>query len=116
MEIITEEYSIKYDAETTTINWQGIMRLDTKECKPIAQFLDKVAALKPAQITFDLRKLEGLNSSGITTLGRFLFNVGRKKTTELLIKGDHEIVWQEHSVKHFKKLVPKLLFEWETEN
>jgi len=116
MEITTENYSIRYDAETTTIHWQGIMRLDAKEYKAIAQFLEKIAALEPSQITFNLQELEALNSSGITTLGRFLFNLGRKKTTQLLIQGDQDIAWQAHSVKHFQKLVPHLQFEWKTEN
>lgn len=113
MEITTEDYSVKYDADTATVHWQGIMRLDSKEYKSIAQFLEKIAALELPQITLDLRELEALNSSGITTLGRFLFNVGRKKTTKLLIQGDQDVAWQENSVKHFQKLVPKLQFEWE---
>lgn len=112
MEIKAKDYSIRYDAETATLCWQGIMRLGTQEYKPIVQFLEEVAALNPPQLTFDLRELNALNSSGITTLGRFLFNVSRKKTTQLLIQASQNIAWQENSVKHFRKLAPELQFEW----
>lgn len=113
MEIKTQDYSIQYDAETATIHWQGIMRLGTQEYKPIMQFLEEIAALNPPKIVFNLRELNALNSSGITTLGRFLFNVGRKQTIPLIIQATQDIAWQENSVKHFQKLVPKLQFEWE---
>jgi hypothetical protein len=113
MEITNKDYSVIYDAEMAIIHWQGIMRLDSDEAKSIAQFLDKIVALEPPQITLDLRKLKALNSSGISTLGRFLFNAGRKKATQLLIQSTQNVAWQKNSVKHFQKLVPKLQFEWE---
>ncbi len=112
-EITTEDYSIKYDAETATIHWQGAMRLNTHEYKPIAQWLEQVLALEPPQITLNLRELEALNSSGVTMLGRFVFKAGRKKMIPLVIQADQDIAWQDNSVKQFKKLVPKLQFEWE---
>lgn len=113
MEIKTENYHLQYDAKTNTIYWHGIMRLGTQEYKPIVQFLEEIAALEPPQITFNLLGLTALNSSGITTLGRFLFNVSRKKTIHLIIQATQDIAWQENSIKHFQKLVPKLQFKWE---
>jgi hypothetical protein len=62
MEIITEDYSIQYDAKTNTIYWQGIMRLNTKQYQPIVEFFEKIAALKPSRLVFELQKLRALNS------------------------------------------------------
>ena len=112
MDIVTEDYSIKYDAETTTIHWQGVMRLNGKEYDPIAELLNEVAALEPSKITLNLRKLEGLNSSGITMLGKFIFKLAKKKTIELLIQGGNQMIWQKKSVKNFQRLMPKLQLEW----
>ena len=112
MEITTEDYSVKYDAETATIYWRGIMRLNKEEYKSIAQLMEKIAALEPAQMTFNFLELEILNSLGIATLGRFLLNVSKKKTIQLLIQATKDIAWQENSIKNLKKLVPKLQFEW----
>ena len=113
MDIVTEEYSIKYDAETSTINWQGVMRLNGKEYNPIAELLNQVAALEPSKITLNLQALEGLNSSGITMLGKFIFQIAKKKTIELLIQCGNQMTWQKKSVKNFKRLMPKLQIEWD---
>ncbi|OQY53006.1 MAG: hypothetical protein DRR08_24655 [Candidatus Parabeggiatoa sp. nov. 2] len=114
MEITTKEYSVKYDAQTATIHWQGAMRLSDKEYEPIKQLLNKVAALELPQITLDLRKLQALNSSGITTLGKFILSLNDKKTTQLLIQASKKIAWQKRSVVNFKRLMRRhLQVEWE---
>ncbi len=115
MDIIDDddEYSIKYDAETTTISWQGIMRLDSSRYKTITQFLKEVVALQPSQLILDLRKLEAFNSSGVTMLARFLLTTGKKVAIPLILKATQDIPWQNNSIKHFQKLVPKLQIEWE---
>ncbi len=112
MEIITEEYSIKYDVATATITWQGIMRLNGKEYAPLTTLLNDVMAQEPTQITFNLQGLKALNSSGITMLGRFVFGLQKKKTIQLLMQGSKDIAWQKKSVKNFQRLMPKLQFEW----
>ena len=113
MDIITEDYSIKYDTETSTIHWQGIMRLNGKEYNPIAELLNEIAALEPSKITLNLQQLEGLNSSGITMLGKFIFKLAKKKTIGLLIQCSKKITWQQKSVKNFQRLMPKLQIEWD---
>ncbi|MEN8216931.1 MAG: hypothetical protein ABFS56_11285 [Pseudomonadota bacterium] len=113
MEITTEQYSIKYDAETAAIHCQGILRLNGKEYEPIAHLLNQVAALEPPRITLNLRELKANNSSGITMLGKFVFVVAKKKTIQLLIQGTQKIAWQKKSVMNFQRLMPKLQLEWE---
>ena len=113
MDIVTEDYSIKYDTETSTIHWEGVMRLNGTEYNPIAELFNQVAALEPSKITLDLQALEGLNSSGITMLGKVIFKIAKKKTIELLIQCGSKMTWQKKSVKNFKRLMPKLQIEWD---
>jgi hypothetical protein len=113
MEIATKDCNVKYDAQTATIHWEGPMRLSDKEYEPIEQLLNKVAALELPQVTVDLRKLQALNSSGITTLGKFILSLNEKKTTELLIQATKKIAWQRRSVQNFRRLMRHLQVEWE---
>lgn len=115
MEITTRKYSLKYDRETNTIYWEGVMRLDGfQEYEPITQLLNQVAALEPVLITLNIRKLKALNSSGISVLGRFIFNMDKKQTTEsVVMQTSKKIIWQKKWAKNFQLLVPSLQFEWE---
>ena len=112
MEIIAKEYSIKYNTETTTVYWQGVMRLNGKEYEPIAKLLDDVLALNPPMITLNLQELDALNSSGISMLGRFVFAIGKKKTIQLIVQGAEDISWQKKWVNNFQRLMPSLQLEW----
>ena len=112
MEIITKEYTIKYDTETDTIYWKGFMRLNGKEYDPILQLLNKVAAQEPPQITLNLQYLEALNSSGISMLGRFVFSLAKKKTSQLIVHGAKNVIWQRKWVVNFQRLMPSLQLEW----
>jgi hypothetical protein len=112
MEITTNEYNIKYDEQTATICWQGIMRLNHKEYEPIGELLEHVASLDLPRITLNLQQLTALNSSGVTLLGKFIFDLNRKKTVEVVMLGDDQIAWQKKSVKNFRRLMPKIQFEW----
>ncbi|RKZ78641.1 MAG: hypothetical protein DRR19_26100 [Candidatus Parabeggiatoa sp. nov. 1] len=113
MEITTKDYSVKYDAQTATIHWEGFMRLNSHEFEPIEQLLHQVATLELPQITVDLRKLQAINSSGITMLGKFVLTLDYKKITQLLIQASEQIAWQKRSVANFKRLMPNLQIERE---
>ncbi|TGO02979.1 hypothetical protein PN36_15200 [Candidatus Thiomargarita nelsonii] len=115
LEIITKKYSVKYDTETNTIYWQGVIRLEGfKEYEPITQLLEKVATLEPLRMTLNIRKLKALNSSGISVLGRFLFNLENKTTIpSMVMQSSKNIIWQKKWAKNFQLLLPTLQFEWE---
>ena len=50
MEIVTEDYSIKYDAETITIHWEGVMRLNGKEYDPISELFNEIGKSNAASV------------------------------------------------------------------
>ncbi len=115
MGIVTKKYIVEYDRETSTLYWQGVIRLeDLEDYQAITQLLNEVVALEPSHMTLNIRKLKALNSSGISVLGRFLFNMGeQKKTQSMVMQSTKKISWQKKWAKNFQHLMPSLLFEWE---
>jgi len=115
LEIITKKYSVKYDRETDTLYWHGVIRLESIQgYEPLRQLLNQVVALEPLRMTLNIRKLKVLNSSGLSTLGRFIFNIDQKKTTQsIVVQSTNKIAWQKKWAKNFQRLVPTLQIEWE---
>ncbi len=114
MEIKTDDYSVLYDAATETISCQGSLRLSgMEEYAPIVQLLNELADKEPSTITLDLRKLEFLNSSGISMLSKFAIRVRQKRQVTMVVKGSKGIPWQGKSLKNLQRLMPKLALELE---
>ncbi len=114
MEIKTEDYHISYDTETTTINYEGILRLSgMDEYAPIVQLFNQVLDQEPSLVTFNLRQLQFLNSSGINVLSKFVIKVRQKKTIRMVIKGSKKILWQGKSLKNLQRLMPNLQLDLE---
>lgn len=113
-EIQGEDYSIQYDRESVTVSFKGELSLgDPAEYAPIVELLDSVANPEPPTITLNLKKLEFVNSSGISMLSKFVISVRKKKTIQLLVLGSHDVPWQQKSLKNLEKLLPTLKLELE---
>lgn len=114
MDIKTNDYSIWYDPTTTTLHFQGLLRLPgIPDYEPIIQFLNDLTGQPPATITMNLIELKFLNSSGMSILSRFVIDVRKQKTTQLIVKGSQSISWQEKSLYNWQRLMPTLKLEWE---
>lgn len=112
MEIKTEDYSVWYETATTTVNFQGLLRLaGIPDYEPIIQLLNDVTEQEPQTITMNLRELKFLNSSGMSVLSRFVIGVRKKKTIHLVVKGSHDISWQEKSLNNWQRLMPTLTLD-----
>jgi hypothetical protein len=113
-EVKGEDYIIQYDRESVTISFQGELSLGgPADYAPIVELLDEVANPEPSMITLNLKKLEFLNSSGISMLSKFVISVRKKKTIQLLVLGSNEVPWQQKSLKNLEKLLPTLKLELE---
>lgn len=112
MDINTEEYSILHDAASNTIVIQGFLRLDgMEEYQPIMDIL--LGALENAQdLTIDVKDLEFLNSSGISTLSMFVVKVRERKDVHLTLIGSESVLWQTKSLKNLQRLMPSLTLEY----
>ena len=114
MDIIHDDYQVRYDAATATVSCQGSFRLrGTEEYAPILQVLTAAAAAQPATLRLDLRTLQFLHSSGINTLAKFVLHARQYHTMQVVMKGSHHFPWQEKSLKNFQRLLPALQLEIE---
>ncbi len=109
MEIKTEDYSITYDADATTIFCKGSLLLASEEYEPILQLLNTAAEQQSdTPLTLDVKELEFLNSSGINTFTKFVINVRRKQKPPLVAVGYADLPWQDRLLKNMRRLLPSL--------
>jgi len=114
MEIKGEKYNIAYDAENAAISCSGTLDFRGKEgYKEMAALLEEAVNAESPDIILDIRKLEFLNSSGITTLGGFIIKIRKKGASHLTIRGSKKYSWQARSVKGLQKLLPSMNQEFE---
>ena len=114
MDIIHNDYQVRYDAATATVRCQGAFRLrGTEEYAPILQVLTTAADAQPATLTLDLRTLQFLNSSGINALAKFVLHARQYHRMQVVIKGSQLFPWQGKSLKNFQRLLPGLHLEIE---
>lgn len=111
MEIKTDDYTVQYLTDTSTVLFKGFLRLDgMEEYQPIMDLL--LAAIEAApKCVVDLRELEFLNSSGISMLSMFVVKV-RQKGVQLTFQGSDAILWQTKSLKNLQRLMPDLTLEF----
>jgi hypothetical protein len=114
MEINEQDYKIIYDPQTAFLHFEGTLRLiGVHAYEEIVQLLDQVVESEPPIITINMRKMRILNSSGITTLAKFVIKVNKKKNIGIIIQGSKKIAWQKDSLTNLKRLMPRLQLEWE---
>ena len=108
-EIKGTDFAVQYDPDATKVDFSGLLSLGgAKEYAPINDLLNKIVDEEPAEMTLDLRKLEFLNSSGISMLSKFVLGLRKKKGTQLIILGSEDMPWQGKSLKNLQKFLPSL--------
>jgi len=111
-EIKGEDYIVKYDPESTTIDFEGELSLGgPSEYEPITTLLNEVAKTNPATMTLNLRQLGFLNSSGISMLSKFVMGLRKHKGTQLVVLGSNDQPWQGKSLQNLVRLLPGLKLE-----
>jgi hypothetical protein len=97
--------TLQFDSSTNTMTFSGSMRLaNMKEYDQISHFLKEHIHASTQHATLDLKELQFLNSSGITTLSLFILNCKKASGPGLKVLGNNEISWQQKSLINFKKL------------
>lgn len=104
-----EDYKVKFDADSATIHFKGVLSLSgSVEYGPIANLLNDIAESDPPSMTLDVKELEFLNSSGISMLSKFVLGMRKKPTIQFIVLGSTEIPWQGKSLKNLERLLPSL--------
>lgn len=97
--------TITFDESKSLIIFKGSMRLaNMKEYAGVSKFLKESASTSNEELTLDLKDLEFLNSSGITTLSLFILNCKKSGFPKIKVLGSETISWQKKSISNFKKL------------
>jgi len=108
----TEDYNIWYELESSTVFFQGFLRLDgMEEYQSVMDLLLSVLE-HSAMFTLNLRELEFLNSSGISMLSMFVVKARERGDVSLILQGSDQILWQTKSLKNLQRLMPTLKLEY----
>jgi hypothetical protein len=108
-EVKGDDYEVQYDPASATIYFRGAISLGgPKQYAPIVNLLNESADLDPRTLTINLKELEFLNSSGISTLSKFVVGMRKKRGTQLIVLGSKKMPWQSKSLKNLERLLPGL--------
>lgn len=111
-EIKHENYHVTYNPDSATVTLAGSLRLQgDEEYAPLLKRLYTVAEAQPEQITLDICALRFLNSSGISTLSKFVLQVRKLNSSRMLVKGSSTFPWQQKSFRNFQRFLPGLELE-----
>ena len=106
-----DNFTIEFDHETATVVFDGSIRLWKQEdYDRILQFLVDIHELNLDRIQMDFRSLEFLNSSGISTLCRFIFAARKADKMDVHIIGNPDFIWQKKSFLNLTKLWDRVTF------
>lgn len=106
-----ELYSAHYDPGAGVVSLKGTLRLNgMQEYAPVVALMSR-ALDAHTELTLDLTELDFLNSSGITTLSRFVIDCRNRKTVTLTIRGSSQVAWQGKSLPNLQRLMPTLVME-----
>lgn len=112
MEIKTEDYRVWHEPDSSTIFFQGFLRLNGMEgYQPIMELLLKTVEQSP-HFSLNFCELEFLNSSGISMLSMFVVKVRERGNVEMILQGSDKILWQTKSLKNLQRLMPSLKLEF----
>ncbi len=112
MEIKTEDYQVWYEPNSSTIFFQGFLRLNGMEgYQPVMDLLLQVIEQSP-KFSLNFCELEFLNSSGISMLSMFVVKARGKGNVEMVLQGSDKILWQTKSLKNLQRLMPSLKLEF----
>ncbi|HEY9613390.1 MAG TPA: hypothetical protein V6C93_28875 [Allocoleopsis sp.] len=108
-EIQGEDYEVQYEPESNTVYFRGAIALGgPRDYAPIVTLLNEVADLKQPIMTLNLKELAFLNSSGISTLSKFVLGMRKKRGIQLVVLGSKKMPWQNKSLKNLERLLPGL--------
>jgi hypothetical protein len=112
VEIKTDDYTVEYQTDCTTVFLKGFLRLPgMPEYESIMNLLLDAIEDMP-MLTLNLQELEFLNSSGISMLSMFVVKVRNQGQSQLVIQGSNQVLWQTKSLRNLQRLMPSLKLEF----
>jgi len=104
-----KDYSVAFEEAEQRVRFEGQLRLRSpRDYGPILELLRTAHKAGLAMLTLDFRNLDMLNSSGIGTIGAFLVEVRKSKTTSIRVLGTAAKRWQGRTLATLKKIWPQV--------
>lgn len=106
------KYKVYYEEADHAVIMEGSLRLvGAKEYEPISTLLKEVIQKESSPMIINLVNLKFLNSSGISTLSKFVIFARKREGSTMKIIGSQSIPWQKKSLKNLTRLMPSLILE-----
>jgi hypothetical protein len=106
-------YEVAHSPDAHSVSFRGTIRLQTTDdYLPIVELLQRAHdAAAGGPLSLDFRQLQFLNSSGISTVSKFVIAARKQDRVSLTVLGSSEIYWQQKSLGNLQKLWPKVRIE-----
>ena len=102
-------YAVRVTKDFSRISLMGILRLQGRQdYEKIHRMLRYAADRSGESLEMDLRQLQVLNSSGISTLSLFIIEM-REMGKKVTITGSKGSAWQSKSLANFRRLYDKVV-------
>jgi hypothetical protein len=102
-------YEVRVTKDFSRIVFSGTLRLQGRqEYEKIHRMLRYAARRAGDSLEIDLRDLQFLNSSGISTFSLFIIDM-REINKKIVITGNKAIAWQSKSLANFRRLYDKVV-------
>ena len=115
MDVRDPTYRVWFDSTTSTVYFEGSLRLGTAEYEPIGRLLDDILAENRPSLTLHMLELQFLNSSGINTLYKFAIALRKQGISAVTVRGNRVIAWQTKSLANLKKFLPTITIDMQGE-
>lgn len=115
MRMDEENFQAAYDEGSRTVSFYGSMRMNNlSEFDKVNKFIHEAYDLDAPELILDYTRLEFMNSAGISTLCKFIFDIKDDAAgKQLTILGNEDILWQRKSFENLKKIWDKLTIRFE---
>jgi len=101
----TSEFSIHYENSINTIQFKGTLRMnDMSEYMKIKKYLMDIYSLDTIKLIIDFSGLDFMNSAGISTFLKFIFEAKDENKKPITIIGNKNFLWQVKSFENLKKI------------
>jgi len=106
MRIEDQYFQIVYDKDKMTMSFSGSLRMnELQEFERVRKFMQEAYELEGNELILDFTGLEFMNSAGISTLCKFIFDIKEKGASKALtIMGKNDILWQKKSFENLRKI------------
>lgn len=113
MKMEHENFKIFFDKDENVVYFSGSLRMnDLNEFAKIKQYLLDVYELDTPELILNFHELTFMNSAGISTLCKFIFDAKEIDKKPIKVVGNSEIIWQKKTFHNLKTIWSAMTIEF----